>query len=123
MRHKDLDGAFSTADEAVLNKTFVLNGTSRTLVRNHASALWLVMTADVYIPETPVSWSVPRGLAGLPMRWFWWGDFENRAPSKIAKAGGRFDPSPANHLAKNQSDRTIRALPGFDYGVGETRFI
>jgi len=112
MRHKAWMERFN-GDEAVLNKIFVLNGTSRTLVGIMPPRFgWY--DADVYIPETPVP-GASTGLAGLPMRWFLVGRLKPGTSKSQAGADLTVTAQPSG---ENQSDRLSRALPGFDYGVG-----
>jgi putative ABC transport system permease protein len=89
MRHKTWMERFN-ADPGVLNKTFVLNGTARTLVGIMPPRFgWY--EADVLIPETPV-----RGMGG-PAYWFMLG----RLKPGISKAQAAADATViANHLAK-----------------------
>jgi len=55
-------------DPGLLNKTFVLNGTARTLI-GIMPPRFACYDADVYIPETPDR-GVLTGFAGMPARWF-----------------------------------------------------
>src|SRR6202047_4868903 len=82
-------------DPAILNKTFVLNGTARTLIGIMPPRFgWY--EADVLIPETPIA-GVSTGLAGLPTRWFLLG----RLKAGVSKAQAAADTTViANHLAK-----------------------
>jgi predicted permease len=67
MRYKTWMARFN-GDPGLLNKTFVLNGTARTLVGIMPPRFgWF--DADVFIPETPVP-GASTGYAGLPARWF-----------------------------------------------------
>src|SRR5882757_3628172 len=67
MRHKTWMERFN-GDPEVLNKTFVLNGTARTLVGIMPPRFgWF--GADVLIPERPIR-GVSTGYGGLPARWF-----------------------------------------------------
>ena len=91
MRHKTWTERFN-GDPGVLNKTFVLNGTARTLIGIMPPRFgWF--EADVLIPETPV-----RGMsAGFPARWFLLG----RLKPGVSKAQTGADATViANHLAK-----------------------
>jgi putative ABC transport system permease protein len=94
MRHKAWMERFNS-DPGVLNKTFVLNGTARTLVGIMPPRFgWY--DADVFIPETPVS-GASTGFAGLPARWFLVG----RLKPGVSKAQAAADATViANHLAK-----------------------
>jgi putative ABC transport system permease protein len=67
MRHKTWVERFN-GDTGVINKTFVLNGTARTLV-GIMPPRFAWYEADVLIPETPVR-GVSTGFGGLPIRWF-----------------------------------------------------
>jgi predicted permease len=91
MRHKTWMERFN-GDPGVLNKTFVLNGTARTLIGIMPPRFgWY--EADVLIPETPV-----RGMsAGSPAHWFLLG----RLKPGVSKAQAAADATViANHLAK-----------------------
>ena len=67
MRYKAWKERFN-GDPGVLNKTFVLSGTARTLVGIMPPRFgWY--DADVWIPQTPLP-GVSTGFAGLPARWF-----------------------------------------------------
>lgn len=81
------------ADPTLLNKTFLLNGTARSLVGIMPPRFgWY--DAEVYIPETPVA---SAATAGLPVRWF----MLARLKPGISKAQGAADLTIiANHLAK-----------------------
>jgi putative ABC transport system permease protein len=94
MRHKTWVERFNS-DPGVLNKTFVLNGTARTLIGIMPPRFgWY--EADVLIPETPVR-GVSTGYAGLPTRWFLLG----RLKPGISKIQAEADATViANHLAK-----------------------
>jgi predicted permease len=94
MRHKTWMARFN-GDPGVLNKTFTLNGTARTLVGIMPSRFgWF--DADVYIPETPVR-GVPTGFAGIPAQWFLLG----RLKPGISKAQAAADATVIiNQLAK-----------------------
>jgi putative ABC transport system permease protein len=89
MRHKTWMERFN-GDRGVLNKTFVLHGTARTLVGVMPPRFgWY--EADILIPETPV-----RGTAG-PAYWFMLG----RLKPGVSKAQAAADATViANHLAK-----------------------
>jgi len=82
-------------DLGLLNKTFVLNGTSRTLVGIMPPRFgWF--DAELYIPETPVG-SAATSTAGLPIRWF----MLARLKPGISRVQGAADLTViANHLAK-----------------------
>jgi predicted permease len=91
MRHKTWMERFN-GDLGVLNKTFVLNGTARTLIGIMPPRFgWY--EADVLIPETPV-----RGMSvGLPAHWFLLG----RLKPGVSRAQAAADATViANHLAK-----------------------
>ncbi|PYU37926.1 MAG: hypothetical protein DMG53_27365 [Acidobacteria bacterium] len=94
MRHKTWMERFN-GDPGVLNKTFVLNGTARTLIGIMPPRFgWY--EADVLIPETPIR-GVETGYAGLPARWFLLG----RLKPGVSKAQAAADATLlANHLAK-----------------------
>jgi putative ABC transport system permease protein len=94
MRYKTWMERFN-GDPGVLNKTFVLNGTARTLVGIMPPRFsWY--GADVLIPETPVR-GASAGFAGLPARWFLLG----RLKPGVSKAQAEADAAIiANHLAK-----------------------
>jgi putative ABC transport system permease protein len=67
LRYKTWKTKFN-ADPSVLNKTFVLNGTARTLVGIMPPRFgWY--DADVWTPKTPHP-GMSTGYAGLPERWF-----------------------------------------------------
>jgi putative ABC transport system permease protein len=89
MRHKTWMERFN-GDPGVLNKTFVLNGTARTLVGIMPPRFgWF--EADILIPETPV-----RGMAG-PAYWFMLGRLKPGVSAAQAAADATVI---ANHLAK-----------------------
>ena len=94
MRHKTWMERFN-GDPGVLNKTFVLNGTARTLIGIMPPRFgWY--EADVLIPETPIR-GAATGYAGLPSRWFLLG----RLKPGVSKAQAAADATLlANHLAK-----------------------
>jgi putative ABC transport system permease protein len=94
MRHKTWMQRFS-GDPGVLNKTFVLNGTARTLI-GIMPPRFAWYEADVLIPETPVR-GVSTGFAGLPARWFLLG----RLKPGVSRAQAAADATViAYHLAK-----------------------
>lgn len=67
LRYKAWKGHFN-GDPKVLNQTFVLNGTARTLVGIMPPRFgWY--DADLWIPKTPHP-GLTTGFAGLPERWF-----------------------------------------------------
>jgi putative ABC transport system permease protein len=114
MRHKTWMERFN-GDRGLLNKTFVLNGTARTLVGIMPPRFgWY--EADVLIPETPVR-GVSTGFAGLPARWFLLG----RLKPGVSKAQAAADSTViANHLAKmNPQDYPAR-FQMFVKGLGDT---
>src|ERR1700686_3449625 len=82
-------------DPGVLNRTFVLNGTARTLIGIMPPRFgWY--EADVLIPEMPIR-GVSSGFAGLPARWFLLG----RLKPGVSKAQAAADATViVNHLAK-----------------------
>jgi len=94
MRYKTWMERFN-GDPGVLNKTFVLNGTARTLIGIMPPRFgWY--EADVLIPETPIR-GAATGFAGLPARWFLLG----RLKPGVSKAQAAADATViANHLAK-----------------------
>jgi putative ABC transport system permease protein len=94
MRHKTWIERFN-GDRGVLNKTFVLNGTARTLVGIMPPRFgWY--EADVLIPETPVR-GVSTGFDGMPARWF----LLARLKPGVSKAQAAADATViVNHLAK-----------------------
>jgi putative ABC transport system permease protein len=94
MRHKTWTQRFN-GDPGVLNQTFMLNGTARTLVGIMPPRFgWY--DADVYIPETPVRGGV-TGFAGIPAQWFLLG----RLKPGISTAQGAADATVIiNQLAK-----------------------
>ena len=94
MRHKTWKERFNS-DPGVLNKTFVLNGTARTLIGIMPPRFgWY--DADVWIPETPLP-GASTGFAGLPARWFLVGWLK----PGVSKAQAAADLTViANHLAK-----------------------
>jgi len=67
MRHKTWMQRFN-GEPGLLNKTFVLNGTARTLI-GIMPPRFACYDADVYIRETPDR-GVLTGFAGMPARWF-----------------------------------------------------
>ena len=67
MRHKTWVERFN-GDTGVLNKTFILNGTARTLV-GIMPPRFAWYEADVLLPETPVR-GASTGFGGSPIRWF-----------------------------------------------------
>jgi putative ABC transport system permease protein len=82
-------------DPGVLNKSFVLNGTARTLVGIMPPRFgWF--DAEVYIPETPLH-GVITGFAGTAAQWFLLGKLK----AGVSKAQAATDATIiANHLAK-----------------------
>ena len=94
MRYKTWMARFN-GDPGVLNQTFMLNGTARTLVGIMPPRFgWY--DADVYIPETPVRGGV-TGFAGIPAQWFLLG----RLKPGISMAQGAADATVIiNQLAK-----------------------
>src|SRR6266403_1534020 len=93
MRHKTWMARFN-GDPEVLNKTFVLNGTARTLVGIMPPRFgWY--EADVLIPEMPIR-GVSTGYGGLPARWFLLG----RLKPGVTKTQAAADATViVNHLA------------------------
>jgi putative ABC transport system permease protein len=94
MRHKTWMQRFN-GDPGLLNKTFVLNGTSRTLI-GITPPRFAWYDSDVYIPETPVR-GVITGFAGMPSRWFMLGRLKPGIPKAQAEADATVI---LNHLAK-----------------------
>ncbi|HEY3624718.1 MAG TPA: ABC transporter permease, partial [Terracidiphilus sp.] len=94
LRYKAWKGRFN-GDLGVLNKTFVLNGTARTLVGIMPPRFgWY--DADLWIPKTPHPGMSP-GFAGLPERWFMLG----RLKPGVSMAQASADlTSVVNRLAK-----------------------
>jgi predicted permease len=94
LRHKTWIERFN-ADQNLLNKTFVMNGTARTLVGIMPPRFgWY--DADAYIPVTPVA-AAATASAGLPARWF----LLARLKPGISKGQAASDLTViANHLAK-----------------------
>src|SRR6266403_5743150 len=94
MRHKTWMARFN-GDPEVLNKTFVLNGTARTLVGIMPPRFgWY--EADVLIPEMPIR-GVSTGYGGLPARWFLLG----RLKPGVTKTQAAADATViVNHLAR-----------------------
>ena len=94
MRHKTWMERFN-GDPGVLNRTFVLNGTARTLIGIMPPRFgWY--EADVLIPEMPIR-GVSTGYAGLPARWFLLG----RLKPGVSKAQAAADATViVNHLSK-----------------------
>ena len=94
MRHKTWMERFN-GDPEVLNKTFVLNGTARTLVGIMPPRFgWY--EADVLIPEMPIR-GVSTGYGGLPARWFLLG----RLKPGVTKTQAAADATViVNHLAR-----------------------
>src|SRR5216684_3162014 len=103
MRHKTWIERFN-GDPGVLNKTFVLNGTARTLVGIMPPRFgWY--EADMLIPETPIR-GVSTGYAGLPARWFLLGRLKPGVSKEQAAADATVI---VNHLAKiNPQDYPAR---------------
>jgi putative ABC transport system permease protein len=94
MRYKVWKARFN-GDLGVLNKTFVLNGTARTLVGIMPPRFgWY--DADVWIPKMPHA-GVSTAFAGLPERWFILGRLKHGV--SMAQAAGDLTVI-ANHLAK-----------------------
>jgi len=94
MRYKVWKARFN-GDLGVLNKTFVLNGTARTLVGIMPPRFgWY--DADLWIPRTPHA-GVSTAFAGLPERWFILGRLR-RGVSMVQAAEDL--SGIANHLAK-----------------------
>jgi predicted permease len=94
MRYKTWRERFN-GDLGVLNKTFVLNGTARTLVGIMPPRFgWY--DADLWIPQTPLP-GASTGFAGLPARWFLVGRLKPGVSSAQAAADLTVI---ANHLAK-----------------------
>ncbi len=93
LRHKTWMQRFNS-DPGVLNKTFVLNGTARTLIGIMPPRFgWY--DADVFIPETPVP-GASTGFGGLP-HWFLLG----RLKPGVSNAQAGADATViANNLAK-----------------------
>ena len=82
-------------DPGVLNKTFMLNGTARTLVGIMPPRFgWF--DAEVYIPETPLH-GVATGFGGIPAQWFLLGKLKLGVSKTQAAADATVI---ANHLAK-----------------------
>ena len=95
MRHKTWMERFD-GDPGVLNKTFVLNGTARTLIGIMPPRFgWY--EADVLIPETPIRGAAATGYAGLPAHWFLLGRLKPGVSKEQAAADATVI---ANHLAK-----------------------
>src|SRR5690348_13980075 len=94
MRYKTWKGPFN-GDPGVLNKTFVLNGTARTLVGIMPPRFgWY--GADLWIPRTPRP-GVSTGLTASPQRWFMVG----RLKPGVSRAQAAADLTiVANRLAK-----------------------
>ena len=94
LRHKTWIERFN-GDKDLLNKTFMLNGTARTLVGIMPPRFgWY--DADVYIPAKPVA-AAATATVGLPARWFMLG----RLKSGISKAQAAADLTViANGLAQ-----------------------
>jgi len=114
MRHKTWMERFN-GDRGVLNKTFVLNGTARTLVGIMPPRFgWY--EADVLIPETPVR-GASTGFAGLPARWFLLG----RLKPGVSRAQAAADATViANHLAKINPQDYPAHFQMFVKGLGDT---
>jgi putative ABC transport system permease protein len=94
MRYKVWKARFS-GDLGVLNKTFVLNGTARTLVGIMPPRFgWY--DADVWIPDMPHA-GESTAITGSPKRWFILGRLKQHV--SMAQAAGDLTVI-ANHLAK-----------------------
>ena len=94
MRYKTWKARFN-GDPAVLNTTFVLNGTARTLVGVMPPRFgWY--DADLWIPKTPHA-GTSTAFAGLPERWFILGRLKRGV--SMAQAGEDLTVL-ADHLAK-----------------------
>jgi predicted permease len=94
MRHKTWIERFN-ADPGVLNKTFVLNGTARTLI-GIMPPRFAWYEADVLIPEAPIRGGA-TGYGGFPARWFLLG----RLKPGVSRTQAAADATViANHLAK-----------------------
>jgi putative ABC transport system permease protein len=94
MRYKVWKTRFN-GDPGVLNQTFVLNGTARTLV-GIMPPRFAWYDVDVWIPKTPHA-GMSTGFAGLPERWFILG----RLKPGVSTAQAAQDLSGiADHLAK-----------------------
>jgi putative ABC transport system permease protein len=94
MRHKTWMERFN-ADPGVLNKTFVLNGTARTLI-GIMPPRFAWYDADVLIPEVPIRGGA-TGYGGFPARWFLLG----RLKPGVSRTQAAADATViANHLAK-----------------------
>ena len=114
MRHKTWMERFN-GDPGVLNKTFMLSGTARTLVGIMPPRFgWY--EADVLIPETPVR-GVSTGFAGLPVRWFLLG----RLKPGVSTAQAEADVTViANHLAQVSPKDYPTHFQVFAKHLGET---
>ena len=94
MRHKTWIERFN-GDPGVLNKTFVLNGTARTLI-GIMPPRFAWYEADVLIPEAPIRGGA-TGYGGFPARWFLLG----RLKPGVSRTQAAADATViANHLAK-----------------------
>lgn len=94
MRYKTWKARFN-GDPGVLNRTFVLNGSARTLVGIMPPRFgWY--DADVWIPKTPRA-SASTGVAGLPKFWFLVGKLKPGVSQAQAAADLTII---ADHLAK-----------------------
>jgi putative ABC transport system permease protein len=83
MRYKTWVSRFS-ADPSILNKTFVLSGTPRTLVGIMPPRFgWY--EADVLIPEKPTRAAIPAA-GGFPMQWFLLGHLKRGVSVRQAEA-------------------------------------
>lgn len=103
MRYKTWKDRFS-GDPGALKKTFVLNGTARTLVGIMPPRFgWY--DADLWIPETPLP-GVSTGSAPMPVRWFMVG----RLKPGVSQAQAEADLTLiAHHLAKiNPQDYPVK---------------
>src|SRR5207244_12330420 len=114
MRQKTWMERFN-GDPGVLNKTFVLNGTARTLIGIMPPRFgWY--GADVWIPETPIPGAAIGG-AGSTRRWF--------LLSTGAIEGGRLQAANwggcvcyGRPAVENQCEWMCRTLAYVGYGVG-----
>ena len=114
MRYKTWRARFN-GDPGVLNKTFVLNGTARTLVGIMPPRFgWY--DADLWIPEKPHA-GVSTGFGGLPARWFLVG----RLKPGVSRTQAAADLTViAQHLAKINPQDYPEHFQVFVKGLGDS---
>ena len=114
MRHKTWIERFH-ADPGVLNKTFVLNGTARTLI-GIMPPRFAWYEAEVLIPEAPIRGGA-TGYGGFPARWFLLG----RLKPGVSRTQAAADATViANHLAKINAQDYPAHFQVVVKGLGDT---